>query len=150
MCLTISIPSKYGRSLPGATKKCMTPLIATEDIVCYKVLKQYKNCRKKIYETPYQDFKVKLGAHYYQEGKKFQIKKISASYYSGPALEIEEGLHSWQNLSKAKESVGYSSYFYIKVIVKCTIPKGSEYYIGINEDYCSDNLIYGTRIIKSY
>jgi hypothetical protein len=86
--------------------------------------------------TPYQDVEIKIGETYKSKLIKY-----------GPL--IDEGIHSFKNLKDA-------NYFAIKsinkIVAKCIIPKGSEYYIGKYRDgifsnsdyvsYASDTLKY--------
>jgi hypothetical protein len=77
--------------------------------------------------THYQNVEIKIGETY----KSKLIKND---------LLIDEGIHSFKNLKD-------TNYFAIKnkIVVKCIIPKGSEYYIGEYDgyvSYASDTLKY--------
>lgn len=56
---------------------------------------------------------------------------------------IDKGYHSYNTLDKAKEEKNLN-----EVIVKCIIPKGSEYYINEYEEIVSSNIIVTDKIIK--
>lgn len=105
-------------------------IIATEDIVCFKVLKKWNNK----YITPYQNKKVILGKLYHS---KIDAKKRDNT--------INKAIHSFVNLEEAKTELD-SWYSPNYVIVKAIIPKDAEYYIGcfenINDCYASNQIKY--------
>jgi hypothetical protein len=78
--------------------------------------------------TPYRDVEIKIGETY-------KSKLIKDD------LLIKEGIHSFKSLKD-------TNYFAIKnkIVAKCIIPKGSEYYVGEYDDghvsYASDTLKY--------
>ena len=106
------------------------PLVAEEDIICYKVYFKSKNW----YESPVMgDIVTELN----------QVLKtnLQKSTLGG---EVYEGYHSF----KYKESADTLYPNNGKVCVKCIIPKGSLYYKGIHDfifreddGYCSDTII---------
>ncbi len=117
-------------------------LIADKDITCYKVLvaKKYLFGLITKYRTPYYIAKVKLGRTYKSE--------ISIIDECGSIL-IEKALHSFKFKSQAEKEA--SEHMPTWKIVECTIPKGSEYYIGEFDYYCSyasNKLKYGKIINK--
>lgn len=102
--------------------------LAKNDIICYKLL--IKNAGK--YYTPYRDYRIIIGQTYMSKLELFQRDTYD---------KIEDGLHSYANLSDVSELYEASSYY----IVKCCIPKGSCYYQGIfnsKDSYASDCLRY--------
>lgn len=108
---------------------------ATKDIVVYKRLKRYKKWANKngkgyIYESPYQRFKYNLGYEY--NVQRFQIFESCIDN----KLRIYQGLHSYTNYETARNRKNIN-----EVIVKCIIPKGSKYFLGIHNDIVSDKLI---------
>ena len=120
MCLNIS-------------NKFSQPLIATEDICCYKLL-EVDICDSETYVTPYRNMPVKIGCTYTSE--------LSFNKHGN----IEKGLHAYKYLS----DVEYLCIFRYEVVVKCLIPKGSRYYRGtfsFDESLASDQLTY-VEIIK--
>jgi hypothetical protein len=80
--------------------------------------------------TPFQDVEIEIGETY-----KSKLIKYGSS--------IEEGIHSFENLEDAKR---LSSFDEDRIVVKCIIPKGSEYYVGEYNNgyisYASDTLKY--------
>lgn len=104
--------------------------IATKDIVCYKGLIKKDN----IYYTPYQNCIIEIGNTY----KSNIIKEGN---------EINIGLHSFVTIEDLKPwSVrGMGTWGKLMGYIKCIIPKGSKYYIGIfgkYNSYVSDTLQY--------
>lgn len=112
---------------------------AKEDIVVYKRLCEFGGLKNsKMYETPYREFKVKLGETYTSG-----LKRRSIFYFKICNI----GLHSYENVTDAFDN----QYHYWEVIVKCIIPKGSKYYKGKFLHYngfASDKLIYTKEIIE--
>lgn len=124
------------------------PKYATEDIICYKVL-----CKDIFneYYSPYKFFKYELNK---QVSSNFSFTVSSPVSFS-PQKEydslkffrnfncIRQGLHSCKYLSGA---LGYSSRFIGACVMKCTIPKGSWYYEGTNNELVSDNIIINREV----
>ena len=122
-------------------------LVAETDIVVYKYLK----ITSIGFVTPFQYQPINIGESYYS--------KLKVRLYSDVDLDndelpddllvgcVGEGLHSFGSFKDA-----YRQYRYDKserVVVKCLIPKGSEYYVGKFDDqlsYASADLIY----VKKY
>lgn len=142
MCLTIR--GILASSLEEAIKQ--TKRIATQDMVVYKIFFKVKWANRYgkgyNYLSPYRDYVYHLGYHYYQTGKKFTF-----DYYSGIGLlDVNEGLHAYRSMKDLKDDFpNWMKYGY--TIIKCIIPKGSEYFIGsFNIDIVSDNLILDSEI----
>lgn len=126
MCLTI--------------EKDQSPLIAEEDIVCYKSV----YLRDGYLYTLFQQSYVKIGQTYHSE----------LEVYNNT---VETGLHS--NISLYDTNILTTSFdflfsFQVAIMVKCIIPKESIYYKGIFEfrgflfeSYASDTLTY-VEILK--
>lgn len=128
MCLCIK-GSYNSKCDPNKFKK-----IAKKDIVCYKVCKLIFKNKKSIYQSICQQFNYELGYHYYQTDKKFRY----GYGYGGGYIAVFVGLHSYTQLNKAKSN----SLKKIHKIIECVIPKDSEYFVGVDNDYVSDNLIF--------
>lgn len=115
MCLYI----KYGD---------VTPRIAEEDITIYKILQVRFHNRKIQLVSPYYEMEYKIGRTY-------KTKMKSNPYDSN---EINEGFHSFIRYSKAlRETLNVA---YPNIIVNGIIPKGSQYFLGINEDIVSNRI----------
>lgn len=113
--------------------------IAKTDITVYKVLNEFDTC----YRTPFQRAKVEIGKTYYSDIKHNLFSK-----------RIDVGIHSFVDF--------YDTYWLLmnklnnRVVVSCTIPKGSKYYIGVMKTsritYCktivSDTIIYNKITFK--
>jgi hypothetical protein len=79
--------------------------------------------------TPFQDVEIKIGETY--KSKLIKYGQL-----------IEEGIHSFENLEAAKRLASFDE---DRIVAKCIIPKGSEYYVGKYGDhvsYTSDTLKY--------
>lgn len=139
-------------------------LTANKDITVYKRLRavKWKNQYKEgiIFTAPIRKMRYHLGYHYYQTNPKFvgsllpRYKcKIRKDFTTPPEINInkkislsyiiDEGLHAHPNLDSAKKFKSYKEY-----IIECTIPKGSTYYLGTNNDIVTDNLILNKVIVE--
>lgn len=111
---------------------CLTPIhskpfIAEEDIFCTKCLIKESNC---LY-TPYQKASIK-----FNNGIYIQLAYRFSFDTSG---DIHQGIHSYYR----------HDIFYNKLIVyPCIIPKGTQYYIGSNNDLVSLKLIIFKNIFR--
>lgn len=112
------------------------PKIAKKNIQVWKIVDRTDN--PNIYISEYKSFIYEKGMHYYQINKKGSPKfgKSAREYIwaNNWDLNIHEGLHSF----KEKPSP-YKIYSDV-ISIKCTIPKGSEYYESEN-CIVSDQLI---------
>ena len=114
--------------------KTKIPLIAKEDITCYKIVCRPLNSKVSKYDSVCFNFPINKGL-IYAEGEKIILEY---GYY-----QIGEGyLHSYTSLYHAKNTCfGYN------FILECIIPKGSEYFISKDGDeYASDKLIIGKKV----
>lgn len=97
--------------------------IAEKDIVCYKIV----NIRDTEIISYWYGFPYELN-------KKYTIQVLRPIFMKNDDIRIEEGFHSYRNLDIAKGYV-YCSMLNLlpEIIVKCIVPKGSEYYISSDE-----------------
>lgn len=93
------------------------PFKATEDVVCYKHVFQWKE--DKIITT-YQKTAVKIGRTY-----------TSTIDLDRDSSEISTALHSFTNIQSARETAKFIFCPPANLIVKCIIPKDSIYYVGM-------------------
>ena len=64
-------------------------------------------------------------------------------------IRINEGFHSYIKLDTAENDLLYAAlYPFTDVIVKCIVPKGSEYYINNRGEIVSSNIIYTGKWVK--
>ena len=114
---------------------------AKKDIVVYKIVEQVVYSKR--LRTPYQFTTVKIGGKY--------ESKLTV-YDDGIELCITKGLHSLKTKKEAIEAAkDITGCDYDQHIVRCIIPKGSEYYVGDFYDwkgYASSNIEY-QEIIKT-
>lgn len=105
------------------------PQIATKDIICYKII------HKDMTSLFHKEFKWEFGKLYHTE-----MTTNHCSFFKNTM--VEQGFHSFSTLKATRE--GYYSSAEPCIAVKCTIPKGSEYYKGshgVRDGYTSDKLI---------
>lgn len=108
------------------------PEIATEDIICYKVIKKVG----KFYETPYKYMPVKM------KGKYKSILDDPLFY------QVDRGFHSFANKEAAEIELQYwynTTSCYNCMIAECIIPKGAFYYkreFDRLSSYASDKINY--------
>lgn len=105
------------------------PTIAKKDIICYKVI-----C-KDMSSLFHNDFKWTFGKMYYSWME-------AVNNIEDCDKEIHQAFHSYETLEDLKKA--YFSATCPCLTVKCTIPKGSEFYKGTHDDlkgYASNQLI---------
>lgn len=119
-----------------------TPSVAEQDVVCYKVLKKLKYAE--YLEAPIRFFKYTLG---------FEYREAISSFIDDGLVHL--GFHSFANKSDAfdfiprlvKDAPDIEDRL---VVCRCTIPKGSRYYVGgvqyssqdfvLPNGYCSERI----------
>jgi hypothetical protein len=113
------------------------PLIAEEDIVCYK---QVDRCSCGLYETPYTytiiptecienkvPFKAKID-------DKFEF---FCNHILGTSLIVNDGfIHVYK----------CPRYQFGQITFKCIIPKGTKYFIGLHGDLAGKKIIFLERV----
>lgn len=142
MCLTVNITFPTKKDAQN-----YKPLIATKDIKVYKVLEygtkaktKAKTNKDRLY-SPYRGF-------YYDKGTQYTESKLNRRYHTTCwsnqcTLHIEKGLHAYVTKDCRQIKDHLSTYAYAKpVVVVMVIPKGSQYYLGDNNDIVTNNLIW--------
>lgn len=145
------------------TEKKINKIVASEDIICYKVF------RKKdiIYETnPYLVFgigkpKIIQLKSFVQNFKYIPyVKQKSVDLYTEPCActtvnytyysvkegyKIEAGYHSYATIARAMPE----KMFLPKIaIIECIIPKGTIYYLNESNEIVSSTIIVTDKIVK--
>lgn len=114
---------------------------AKRDIVVYKIVEQVVFSKR--LRTPYQFTPIKIGEKY---------DSIIRLYNDGIEYIVTKALHSLKTRKEAIEAAkDITGCNYDQHIVRCVIPKGSEYYVGKFYDwngYASSSIIY-KEIIKT-
>ena len=67
----------------------------------------------------------------------YRLDKMRRSYPTEAYTEINDGLHAYQDLYKADE-ICYDG----RKIVEMWIPKGAKYYLGVNGDIVSNQMVW--------
>lgn len=116
------------------------PLVADKDIVCYKALIQSLPDSPDIFLTPFQLEPIRIPVYI-----NCQIPFIArddnkfCSFWKhklGFSRIVESGfIHTF----KEKHSISLRRYGFI---FKCIIPKGVKYFIGTDNDYASERIIF--------
>ena len=143
-----------------ATRNELTKLIADKDIECYKnfrlndiIFKQksifkFKFGKKKIIQliSLFKEYKYTP----YKKQKIINLKPIEISYfpygfedYGIIGYKIDVGYHSYNAIERAKRSI----FFGDEVVIKCIIPKGTEYYINNDNEIVSSTIIVTDQIV---
>lgn len=127
----------------------LQPLIAEEDITCYKVLEEMDDGSLR---TPYREVIISnnvLSSECFQnvptkiQDEDFAIYKND---FHTSNFRIEKGIHSFKTLETAKEEIFIlntclqGAEFYI--VKEAIIPKGVKYWVGQNNEYCSEKIIF--------
>lgn len=127
----------------------LQPLIAGTDITCYKVLERQPDGSLR---TPYKYRQISnnnLSSDYFQNvPTRIQDKGFARNendFYKDDFI-IEKGIHSFRTLDAANTelfilscSFHHSAFYTIKEAI---IPKGTKYWIGSNNDFCSEKIIF--------
>ena len=127
------------------TKNQTTPIIAKDDVVCYKHLL----VKDGHYFTPY--YKTEINFNKVFSSIIEMMNDGEAPY----THNIEEGLHSFANIEDCEQdlfSCFGSDGIEFRVIAKCIIPKGSTYYSGsfyYHSAFASSEIKY-LEIIDTY
>ena len=142
------------------TRNELTKLIADKDIECYKnfrlddiIFKQksifkFKFGKKKIIRliSLFKEYKYTP----YKKQKIINLKPIKVFYYPYSfnnykitSYKINVGYHSYNAIERAKKSI----FFGDEVVIKCIIPKGTEYYINNDNEIVSSTIIVTDQIV---
>ena len=125
---------------------------ADKDIICYKVfsIEDIKYKVKKFLGIPFRKVGIEELYSLYKQYKYIPYAtnpKVTIYYrkyndiYSWWA--IDKGYHSYSTLSKAE----FVRCKIFELIVECTIPKGSVYYLNENNEIVSSNIIVTDKIV---
>ena len=118
------------------------PLIAKEDIICYKKLQQIGDT----YFTPCTYIQVPIECIRDKVPFKAQILsefKFIWKHILGFSNLVEDGfIHSFQTFQTDNGRRGYKTF-------KCVIPKGTEYFIGRSNHFASTEIIFLEEIKPS-
>ena len=123
----------------------VNPHIATEDIICYKVL--YRTSQAKYY-TPFREVNCKLNSLF--------IANANDIYDPYDIINIVKSsgfIHAYTNLStacKIRDSFNYlNKYNNIHYFcVECIIKKDTAYFIGMDNDICATSLFITSKIVS--
>lgn len=106
---------------------------AEKDIVCYKIV----NLRDKEITSYWFKFSYELN-------RKYTTQVLQPIFTKNGDIRIEKGFHSYRNLGIAKDYIYYDMFNLLpEIIVKCIVPKGSEYYINSQEMVSNKIIIVG-------
>ena len=118
------------------------PSIAEEDIVCYKYFCTYDAIKGFIF-TPFMNYKIVVSENVPtimdDTNRPVKIEAIFNTYrrkiLNKPVYRISAGMiHAYINSNSITELNFHKTF-------KCIIPKGTEYYTGLNNDICTKKLL---------
>lgn len=113
------------------------PLIAEEDIVCYKQICRYTYTS---YMTPY--FNTIIPEECIENKVPFKAKiddkfEFFCNHILGASLIVNDGfIHVYK----------CPRYQFGQITFKCIIPKGTKYFIGLHEDLAAKKIIFLKRV----
>ena len=142
------------------TRNELTKLIADKDIECYKnfrlndIIFKQKSIfnfiigKKKILQL------ISLFAKHlyipYEKQQLIDLKPIkiydniyNVENHKDIYYRIDAGYHSYNTIEKAKEDTWFGN----EIVVKCIIPKGTEYYINDDNEIVSSTIIVTDQIV---
>ena len=133
------------------TKKCIKPHIADKDLHVYKICLRHYNYGALPYYQP--------GKAFYAEGKTYDADQFDAPYPSHcnyNIYEIYHGMHSYScecqikqygeipsNVCPYIDGGGYLGHYSMNLnllLVLCSIPKGTTYYLNEKGEYVSESI----------
>ena len=121
------------------------PLVAEEDIVCYKQL--YVNCNSEIV-TPYTNIPVPTKCIQKNKKKRIPFKaeivnkwKFIWRHVFGFSNVVADGFIHTFSSAPLYQSLGWGDR-----VFQCIIPKGTKYFIGLDGEYASEQIIFGDRL----
>lgn len=119
-------------------------LTAQEDIECYKVLRRAGDILTSYF---HEKFTWEKSITY------TTLLQTFNSVFGEYQCNVEQGFHSYMYQEDAEAFINEVCGENTLVLVKCIIPKGSQYFVGASSDlrvgYASDKIIF-TSIIKEY
>ena len=138
----------------------LTKLIADKDIECYKNFRlkdiifeqksifNFKFGKKKIIQIISLFKKYKYIPYKKQQIIDLKFKPIELFYYIYGndkiiGYKIDAGYHSYNTIEIAQEN----KLFRDEVVIKCIIPKGTEYYINNDNEIVSSTIIVTDQIV---
>lgn len=127
-----------------------SPLIAEEDIVCFKLAYPDSECDQ-IAVSAVREHEYVLGA---LASSPLELVEEKHPYYTGyTEHSISKGIHSFVSLDSTYAYMHYARCIFKEgvTIYRCVIPKGSKYYFGTFANrncYASDRLIMVRPVTK--
>jgi len=129
---------------------------AKKDLICYKIIERYKNFYGEYcYKTPFQGTPVSIKVIEGQEFKPDPFISIGADRKSDGHYEVYDGfIHSYKTRWKARKMAKYIRETLFKGedrwydVYKCIIPKGTEYFDGVDENGFGAYASKSIKIIK--
>lgn len=113
--------------------KAAKPQIASEDIVCYKVLEKRSN--RQLY-TPFRYAGVPQIPYTMHANDVVDLFRTR----NGKYVVESEGVHAYTDLDSAYKASHWCCVFGDPVVVRCVIPKGTAYWLGENNDIAAQTL----------
>lgn len=119
------------------------PLIAKEDIVCYKIL--HLNYITKMFVTPYTRIPIPIECIQKNKIKRIPFKaeilnkfRFICRHVLGLSNIVTDGfIHTYSS------EISYYRLEFRDCVFKCIIPKGTKYFIGEHENvYASEQIIF--------
>jgi len=117
--------------------KKRTPLLATEDITCYKVLE----ITGAGYRTPFQSVKVNIPSVLY--AMNFG-EKLEYDLQDNVFIVEGQGVHAYVEKEIALNRATFLQYSFDDcetVIARCTIPEGTAYWLGLKGDIAAREML---------
>ena len=126
--------------------------VADEDIVCYKIMKTSLD-EEKGYFSPYMDTMWEIGKEYNHDSLNYEELPLHYGRSSGEYAFSVGYYHSFKNITDAIAHTNLANHRMtfgsICVVMKCVIPKGTEYYEGDGAFNCYREDGYASRNIKT-
>ena len=125
--------------LYSKTKK---PLVAKKNLICYKRVINLSTKPGTIL-TPFQGVELSCNSLIFGKGDSTVLySKIDNLYHVNGGY-----FHAYQDYKTAIRNILFIDGSYI---VKCIIPKGAKFYLGMDGDICASKIIIGTEIGRAH
>jgi hypothetical protein len=140
MCLTVLTNEKLKSRQEARDARTKNVLNAIEDIRVYKaLLKDDFMTDKIILLSPHRCMEYKRGDRYSVPGFTFRVHR---DWMNRWVVEINRGLHAYQSEHQARKNYGDDVKQGSHSIFEMYIPKGAKYFLGVDGDIVSTELVF--------
>lgn len=142
MCLTLL------EKFPTREKaRAVRPKVARTDMIVYRRFEKWEDASYLV--SPHRGAIYELGKEYRSRLGRTCFQEWGWTNCGRWCVDINQGRHAWRTLKDAGYSIGSGCCSYTDVILRCVIPKGSEYFDGNDGDIVS-TCIRLPKVLRDY